>query len=147
MTKPRILIADDDRTLRKGMGLELRDLNYAVHEASSVREAIELLQRERFDLVISDLKIPEVADGMKIIEETKRIDSNSMVLVITGYGSIELAVEAMKAGADDFITKDASVEEIKLKVGKLLEHHDRILEHARILEENERLRSELGSKY
>ena len=91
MTEPRILIADDDRTVRKGMAFELRDLDCVVHEASSVREAVDLLQREKVDLVISDLKIPEVADGMKIIEETKRIDSNSMVLVITGYGSIELA--------------------------------------------------------
>ncbi|MFQ5709736.1 MAG: sigma-54-dependent transcriptional regulator [bacterium] len=142
-----ILIADDDRTLRKGLAFELQDLNYSVHEAASVGEVMDLLQPRKFDLVITDLKMPEVADGMKIIEATKELDANTMVLVMTGYGSIELAVEAMKAGADDFVTKDASVEEIKLKAERLLQQHQLNLEHRKLLEENRRLRSELEKKY
>ncbi|MFQ6112951.1 MAG: sigma-54-dependent transcriptional regulator [bacterium] len=147
MKVTKILVADDDRTLRKGIRFELEDADYQVSEAATVQQAFDLLKKHSFDLVITDLKIPEIADGMKIVVESKKIDSNTMVMVITGYGSIELAVQAMKAGADDFVTKDASVTEIKLKVEKLLQQHNLNLEHARIREENRRLRAELEKKY
>ena len=147
MTKPNILIADDDRTLRKGLVFELQDFELNIFEAETVVESLENLKSRIFNLVITDLKIPEVSDGLKILEEAKRINPHAMVMVITGYGSIELAVQAMKKGADDFITKDSNIEEIKLKIEKLLENNKLKIEHAKIIEENIRLRKELEKEY
>jgi len=147
MNQPKILIADDDRTMRKGIRFELEYLNYQVSEAATREEAFELLNKNNFDLVISDLKMPEISDGMSVLKESKKTNPNTMVLVITGFGSIEIAVQAMQAGADDFITKDASVEEIKIKVDKLLQQHKTKIEHLRIREENVRLRSEIEKQY
>ena len=147
MKQPKILIADDDRTMRKGIRFELEDFNYQVFEAATTDEAFNLLKKNTFNLVISDLKMPEISDGMKVLEESKKINTNTMVLVITGFGSIEIAVQAMKAGADDFVTKEASVEEIKIKVEKLLKQRQLNLENIKIRKENKRLREELEKKY
>jgi len=147
MNIPNILIADDDRTIRKGMVFELQDLELNIYEAESVAESLKKLKNEIFDLVITDLKIPKVNDGLKILKEAKKINANTMVMVITGFGSIELAVKAMKEGADDFITKDSGIEEIKLKIEKLLANNKLKIEHARILKENIRLRKELEKEY
>jgi DNA-binding NtrC family response regulator len=144
---PKILIADDDRTIRKGFRFEFEESGYQVYEAASVQESFDLLKNETFDIVITDLKIPEFNDGLKILAEAKRINALTMVLVITGFGSIEIAVQAMQAGADDFVTKEASIEEIKIKVEKLLKQHLLNLESIKIHEENIRLREELGKKY
>ena len=147
MQSAKILIADDDRTLRKGLRFEFEDSSYQVHEASSVKEASDLFKEIDFELIITDLKIPQVEDGLKILREAKKHDPITMVMVITGYGSIELAVQAMKAGADDFVTKDASIEEIKLKAEKLIQQYQAKLEHSKLREENIRLHCELEQKY
>ena len=147
ITPPKILIADDDRTIRKGFKFEFEDAGYQVHEAASVQESFDLLKNETFDVVVTDLKIPEFNDGINILEEAKRLNPHTMVMVITGFGSIEIAVQAMQAGADDFVTKEASIEEIKIKVKKLLKQHLLNLENIKIREENIRLREELEKKY
>jgi len=147
MNQTKILIADDDRTMRKGIRFELEDLNYQVFEAATVEKASELLKKNSFGLVISDLKMPEISDGMSVLKESKKLNPNTMVLVITAFGSIEIAVQAMQAGADDFVTKDASIDEIKIKVEKLLQLHKTKIEHFLIREENVRLRKELERKY
>ncbi len=147
MNKPKILIADDDRTIRKGFKFEFEDSGCHVFEAASLQESFDLLKNETFEIVITDLKIPEYNDGLKIVEEAKRTIPFTMVMVITGFGSIETAVQAMQAGADDFVTKEAGIEEIKIKVQKLLKQRQLNLENIKFRKENIRLKEELGKKY
>jgi len=117
----KILIIDDDRTARKGLYFSLKNGVNAISEAGNVREAEHLLKQKEFDVVISDLRLPAEEQGLNLVKKCKQIFPLTPVMIITAYGSVDSAVRAMKAGADDFITKDFSKEEIILKVEKMLQ--------------------------
>ncbi len=146
MTTPRILIADDDRTLRRAILFQLTAAHYDVSEAATSEEAIELASKRAFDLVITDLKIPDIPHGMQIVRKVKEKHPATAVLVLTSYNTVELAVQAMRAGADDFVTKDATVDEIKLKVDKVLQHRELRLKHSHLQQENDRLKRQLNKQ-
>ncbi|MDI6791975.1 MAG: sigma-54 dependent transcriptional regulator [bacterium] len=114
----RILIAEDEENIREVILRTLRK-KYAVTAVCDGQEAIDLVRREDFDLVITDLKMPG-ADGMAVLAEVKEENPAAAVIIITAYGTVENAVEAMKQGADDYITKPFLLDELELKVGKLL---------------------------
>lgn len=143
MTTPKILVADDDRTLRRGILFHLTAAHYEVCEAATAEEALELTTNRRFDLVITDLKIPDVPHGMEIVRKVKQMQPSTAVMVMTSSSTVQLAVQAMRAGADDFIAKDATVAEIKLKVDKMLQHRQLRLKHRRLIEENDLLKRQL----
>ncbi len=134
----RVLIIDDHDSMREGLELLMRRRGHTTLSARGGREGLRLLHDEGADLVITDLKMARV-DGMKVLEEVKKTAPDTDVLVITGYGTIEKAVEAMKMGACDFISKDFSSEEFAIKVDRILRERD---ERLRLQRENLALRVE-----
>ena len=104
----KILIVDDERTARKGLYFTLKSKVELVKEAENVQQAQKQIEQTEFDLVISDLHMPAAEDGLKLVRFIKKRSPLTPVLMITAYGSVHSAVQAMKAGADDYITKDFS---------------------------------------
>ncbi len=134
----RVLIIDDHNSVREGLELLMRRRGHKTLSARGGQEGLRLLQDEGADLVITDLKMARV-DGMKVLAEVKKTAPDTDVLVITGYGTVEKAVEAMKMGACDFISKDFSSEEFAIKVDRILRERD---ERLRLQRENLALRVE-----
>ena len=134
----RVLIVDDHDSMREGLELLLRRRGHKTLSASGGKEGLRLLHDEGADLVITDLKMARV-DGLKVLAEVKGTAPDTDVLVITGYGTVEKAVEAMKLGACDFVLKPFSYEEFAIKVDRVLKERD---ERLRLQQENLALRVE-----
>ncbi len=139
MKRYNILLIDDDESLRKVISHNLISEGYRVTSASDGREGISLFKNGEFDLVVTDLKMPDL-DGMEVLREVKRLNRDTLVIMITAYGTIEKAVEALKAGAYDYITKPFNRDEIKIAVEKALQVK-------RLEEENLKLKFELNEKF
>jgi DNA-binding NtrC family response regulator len=141
MTKPlhKILVVDDDPEILEVIADVLRDGGYAVDTAQDGRKAIKSVDGEFYDLVVTDLKMPKV-DGMKVLRHVVDHSPDTMCIILTGYGTIEGAVEAIKAGAFHYITKPIKSGEILMVVEKALKY--RLLERENIL-----LRQQLRKKY
>ncbi len=117
----RILVADDHDSLRRGIVRALSDAHHEVEEAPNGNVAIEKLHEGQFDVVLSDLKMGG-SDGMDVLRTTKALHPNTAVILMTAFGSIHTAVEAMKIGAFDFVQKPFEIEEMELKIAKAIEH-------------------------
>ena len=141
MTK--ILIVDDERTARKGLFFLLKSQPYQIEEAASKNQAVAKLKGQEFDLAIVDLRLPEEKHGLSLVQTIHHKYPMTPVLVMTAYGSIECAVKAIKAGAQDFVTKDFSRDEIILKVDKLLEIRKLWLSNLRLSEQVSYLKNNL----
>ncbi len=139
MKKPRILLAEDDQALSTLLTLELKRRDFEVDAARSGAQALAKLSCDNYDLVLTDLKLGDM-DGLKILEASKKAQPDTEVLVITGHGSISVAVAAMKAGAYDFLTKPIEPEELVIILNKALDH-------SRLVGEVKRLREEVKGKY
>ena len=133
-----ILIVDDEPLIRKSLYEILRIEGYGVQMAESAEEAIKLLNRNRIDVVLTDFKLPQMT-GLDLLSEIKTKSPHSEVIMITGYGTIESAVEAMKKGAYDYITKPINDNEIKIVINK-------IVEKKQLLNENESLKKILAKE-
>jgi len=134
----RILVVDDELSVRQTLEMFLRRQGYQVKGAPDGAAALDLLSREPFQMVLSDIRMPQM-DGMALLKEIKKIDSTIQVLMITAYNSSVDAVEAMRFGAYDYITKPFDLEEIKELVSKALEKQ-------RLLMENRNLKSALDKR-
>ena len=133
-----ILVVEDGQTQREMLRDFLRENGHEASEAKQGEEALDLLRRNYVDLLLIDYKMPGM-DGMELLKRVKQINPEIDVIMITAYGTIETAVQAMKAGAADYITKPIELDELLLLV-------DRISERRTLLKENEILREELGRK-
>jgi len=123
----RLLIVDDDETMLTGIELSLEDrAEYEVKSASDRKTAVDLLQKHEFDLVVSDLMVPDVEDGQAIVKEAKSMWYQPFVLTMTAFESWENAVSTMKAGADDFISKGFGIDELTLRIDSLLKKKQKI---------------------
>jgi two-component system, NtrC family, response regulator HydG len=111
---PRVLVVDDEAGMRKSLAIMLRREGYPVAEASGGSEALEQIGREVFDLVVADLNMDDVS-GLEVLRHIKQANPDVEVIMMTAYGTIESAVEAMKLGAFDFITKPFQPEEILIR--------------------------------
>jgi len=118
----RILVVDDDKALADNLVEYLSKLRYQASPAYGGREGLTEFQQGDFQLVITDLKMREM-DGMELLNAVSRLDSRAIVMVITGYGTIESAVKAIKKGAYDFIPKPFKMDELELIVKRALERH------------------------
>jgi DNA-binding NtrC family response regulator len=135
--KQRILVVEDEEKLRRVVGLQLESAGFEVELAGSAEAALRLA--ERADLVLTDLRLPAM-DGMGLLEAVRRQNSRIPVVVMTAYGTVEVAVEAMKKGAADFLPKPFSLDHLMAVVQKALEVRS-------LREENVRLKEELGHRY
>ena len=134
----QVLIIDDHDSVREGLELHLRRRGHRTLSAEGGQRGLDLLEEEGADLVITDLRMAQV-DGMEVLRRVREKSPATDVLVITAYGTIEMAVEAMKLGATDFITKPFSAEEFVIKVERILRERD---ERERLRKENVALRVE-----
>ena len=139
MSEARILVADNEQSMRELLAITLKKEGYDVSAADGGEAAIEALRREPFDLVLCDVRMPKV-DGIQVLKAAKEIVSETVVIMITAFATTETAVEAMKLGAYDYITKPFKLDEIKLIIKNALERK-------RLREENLFLRKQLETQY
>src|ERR671910_703528 len=116
----RILVADDHDALRRGLALSLTTAGHDVDEAGNGNAALERLHEGYFDVVVSDLKMGG-SDGLDVLRTTKALHPSTSVILMTAFGSVTTAVEAMKHGAFDYVQKPFELEEMEVKVEKALE--------------------------
>lgn len=118
-----ILIVDDDKNILHLLNHALAKMEHQLTLANSGSQALEVLEQKDFDLVISDLQMPEV-DGIDVLKQTKKKSPDTEVLILTGYGSIKSAVQAMKEGAYEYLSKPVDMDELRLKVDQALRHRE-----------------------
>ena len=119
-TNPRILVVDDERQVADTLAEYLNTLGYEAVAAYNGTEGLARFREGDFQLVITDLVMPEMG-GMELLHAIRKLNSDVSVIVLTGFGTIESAVEAIKGGAYDFITKPYKFEEIELIVARAME--------------------------
>ncbi len=136
--KPTILIIDDDTSLRRVLEYNLQEAGYAVGTAASGEEGLRLFDAVAPNLVITDMKMPGM-DGMQVLKAIKEKSPEALVIMITAFGTVDVAVEAMKAGAYDYITKPFNRDELRLTVAKALQF-------CGLAVENKRLKRELADR-
>lgn len=137
--KPSILIVEDEAKLRRLLELQLAEEGFLPQSAGDAEEGLRLLNRVKFDLVVSDFKLPGMS-GLEFLGAAKRINGDLPVIIMTAFGTVESAVEAMKAGASDYVLKPFSLAELVLVIRKELAARN-------LAEENRTLREALGVKY
>jgi DNA-binding NtrC family response regulator len=134
-----ILIVEDEKKMSRLLELNLAEEGYSTFAAQDAEAGLNLLRQEKIDLVLTDLKLPGM-DGLEFLQAVKRSNGQIPVILMTAYGTVETAIEAMKAGASDYVLKPFAMEEIKLIIGKELDVR-------RLREENRDLRQALGERY
>jgi len=138
-SQPRILVVDDEPSMREMLRIVLRRDGYEVVVAASGKEALQALQAQPFDLLLSDIRMPDTS-GVDVLRAAKQIDGNVVAFMMTAFASTESAVEAMRLGASDYFTKPFSMDELRLKVRQHLEAR-------RLREENLLLKRALNTRY
>ena len=139
MIRKRILVVDDDESLRWVTQAQLQQSGYEATAAASGREALDRMREDPPDLVITDLMMPGMS-GLELLKRIRAEYPEVIVIMVTAFGAVDTAVEAMKAGAYDYLTKPVNVDELRLTV-------DRGLEHLGLREEIRNLRVSLDRKY
>ena len=114
-----ILIIDDEKEIREGLVEILKDAGFAVDSADNGEQGLDKIKKKDFDVVVTDLIMP-VVGGMEVLRGTKHIKPQTRVILITAFATVDNAVEAMKAGASDYITKPFRVDEVQTKIRKVL---------------------------
>ncbi|MGC8660481.1 MAG: sigma-54-dependent transcriptional regulator, partial [Desulfomonilaceae bacterium] len=131
----KILVVDDEPSQRKMLKANLSLDGYQVFEAEDGKDAIERVSDEFFDLILMDNRMSNI-DGIEALREIKKISPGIPVIIITAYASVETAIEALQAGAHDYLTKPLDIEELKIKVQQTLEFwrlkEENILQRRRI---------------
>lgn len=135
----KIYIVDDERIIRVSLADELKDEGFEVMEFAHAAPALLKMKEEQPDIVITDLKMPDI-NGVEFLKKIKQINSNIFVVLMTAYSSVQTAVEAMKLGAYDYIEKPFDNEKILLII-------DRILEFKKVKDENKELKKKLKQDY
>jgi DNA-binding NtrC family response regulator len=137
--KPTLLIVDDEKPTRDGLRAALEE-RYDVYVAEDAKAAMDLLERDNFDVLLTDFRLPS-EDGMKLIARAKSLARPPVCILMTAYGSEELAVDAMKRGADDYIAKGRlQIDELEMRIA-------RALRQLSLESENVSLRQQLDSKF
>ncbi len=134
-----ILIVEDEAKMRRLLELNLSEEGLATSTAGDAEEGLKILGRETIDLILTDFKLPGM-NGLEFLKAIRRVNAEVPVILMTAFGSIEAAVEAMRSGASNYVLKPFSLEEIKLVIRKELNVRQ-------VLAENRTLREELGKRY
>ena len=141
-----ILIIEDNETLREGIKQVVKRMNHKAITAANGRIGLELFASEEPDLILTDLKMDEV-DGMEVLRSVHAADPEMLVMIVTAFGSIERAVEAMKEGAFDFIPKPFPPDLLRTKINKALDVREQRQRSERLSQENDMLRAEAAASY
>src|SRR5712671_6624322 len=136
--QPTILIVDDEKHTRDGLRRLLED-EYDVYVAADIAGAVNVLEREQNDLLLTDLRLGG-EDGMKLIDRALKMSHAPICIMMTAYGSVDVAVEAMKRGAYDFITKPLNLDNAELLIA-------RALQSRKLEQENRALREQVDERY
>jgi DNA-binding NtrC family response regulator len=137
--KPTLLIVDDEKPTRDGLRAALED-RYDVYVAEDAKAAMDLLERENFDVLLTDFRLPN-EDGLKLVARAKSLARPPVCILMTAYGSEELAVDAMKRGADDYIAKGRlQIDELEMRIARAVRRQN-------LETENVSLRQQLDSKF
>ena len=137
--KPSILVVEDEPKLRRLLELQLADEGFHAETAADAEAGLALLNKNKFDLVVTDFKLPGMS-GLEFLQAVKRVNAALPVIMMTAYGTVESAVEAMKVGASDYVLKPFSLAELVLVIRKELDAH-------RLRVENRDLREALKQRY
>ena len=136
---PRVLVVDDERVVCESVRRVLVDEGYVVETSTSSRKGLEMIERESYDLLLLDIKMPEI-DGIEFLREARGISPDTQVIIITGYATIRTAVEAIRLGAFDYLQKPVGPDQLMIAVA-------RALERKHLLQLTQRLRSELETRH
>ena len=139
MNQGSLLLIDDDRHLLESMADWLREQGYQVNTASNCRDAIGLVDSQPHDLVLTDIRLGD-GDGFDILTHCRERYPETPVILLTGYGSVESAVEAIRAGAFDFLTKPLIDQELEMSIHRALNQRE-------VIEENKHLKAQLDMRY
>jgi two-component system response regulator PilR (NtrC family) len=139
VTETRVLVVDDEQSMRELLGIMLRQVGYDVTLADGGEAAVQALRTDAFDLVITDLRMRKI-DGIAVLRAAKEHSPRTVVLVVTAFASTETAVEAMKLGAYDYVTKPFKLDELKLTIANALERK-------RLQDENRELKRQLRREH
>ena len=134
-----ILIVEDEPRMRRLLEISLGEDGHTVHTAEDAEKGLAQLRKNGMDLVVTDLKLPGM-NGLEFLQEGKRLNAGLPFIVMTAYGSVETAVDAMKAGASDYVLKPFTMAEMKLVINKELDVQQ-------VRDENRRLKEALGKRY
>src|SRR5271155_5556289 len=137
--KASILIVEDEPKMRRLLELQLAEEGFHARTAPDAETGVQLLGKEPFDVIVTDFKLPGMT-GLEFLQAVKRVDGQMPVVIMTAYGTVESAVDAMKAGASDYVLKPFSLAELVLVIRKELASHE-------LREENRSLREALGKRY
>lgn len=135
-----VLIVDDEKNIREGLGRSLSMDGYEIYLAENGKKGLEIVNSSEIDLVITDLKMPELS-GEQLLKKITSSNPNIPVIILTGHGSIETAVDAMRDGAFDFLTKPVNLDRLSLLVKRALSSRQLVLKHRALEEEVKRLSS------
>jgi two-component system response regulator AtoC len=135
----KILIVDDEAKMRRVLQLFLEEHSYVVAQAENGEVALEKISSYHPDLVICDIRMPRL-NGIELLRHAKKISEDLPIIIMTAYGEVKTAVEAMKLGAENYVTKPLDMEELRILVGRAIEKRS-------LIKENIQLREELDSKY
>ncbi len=139
MSEFNIVVVDDEEDMRSFLEIMLSREGYGVKTFASAITGLEYLKENRFDLVITDLRMPEM-DGVELLKAIRKFNTDAPVIMITAYASVDTAIEAMKFGAYDYFNKPFNVEEVKVNIRKALEY-------GQLSKENRILKKEIKSRY
>lgn len=146
MESMKIMIVEDNASMRMGLVESLRREGFEVHAFSDGESALKFFKQKPLPLVITDLKMDGMS-GMDVLEQVKTIQPQTAVMVVSAFGTVDTAVHAMRKGAADFLTKPFSPEELRFRVGRLVEKIRQEIILTRLKEENELLQGELLRSY
>src|SRR5437588_2636165 len=136
--QPTVLIVDDEKHTRDGLR-RLLDNDYDVYVAADIAGAMDVLEREQIDVLLTDLRLGN-EDGMALVDRALKIPRPPICIMMTAYGSVDLAVEAMKRGAYDFVTKPLNLDKVELLIA-------RAVQSRKLEQENRALREQVDERY
>ena len=120
MKKKEILLADDEQIILKTLGRNLAGAGYSVTTVNNGVDAITKLKSEKYDLVVTDI-VMESLDGIQVLKASKKTNSDIPVIILTGYGAMSTAIDALRLGADDYLLKPCEIDELLFRISRCLE--------------------------
>lgn len=139
MNHAQLLLIDDDRHVLESMGSWLREIGYVVDQASNLNQAIALIDDRSYDLILADVRLGD-EDGFDVLRHCRAHHPGTTVIMITGYGTVETGIEALRAGAFDLLTKPLIDEELEMAI-------QRALSQQKVMQENQQLKQQLDLRF